>query len=72
MRPFPVELPGIEPAAKNDMACGNTEFDDAKRRETTRSDMRIHRKVLMASTKAERFAGGPRTDAVVSVVPPTL
>jgi hypothetical protein len=31
---FSVELPGIEPAAKWDMACGNAEFDYPKRRES--------------------------------------
>jgi hypothetical protein len=30
-----VELPGIEPAAKIGVTCGNTELDDAKQRETT-------------------------------------
>src|SRR5271166_3727643 len=32
---FSVELPGIEPATKNGVTCGNAEFDYAKRRETT-------------------------------------
>jgi hypothetical protein len=32
---FLVELPGIEPAANPAVACGNAEFDDSKRRETT-------------------------------------
>jgi hypothetical protein len=32
---FPVELPGIEPATEIALTCGNTEFDDAKRREST-------------------------------------
>src|ERR1700687_1241660 len=32
---FLVELPGIEPAAKGRVTCGRTEFDYAKRRETT-------------------------------------
>ncbi len=30
-----VELPGIEPSAKSLLTCRNTEFADAKRRETT-------------------------------------
>jgi putative ABC transport system ATP-binding protein len=30
-----VELPGIEPAAKSPLNCGNTESDDAKQRQTT-------------------------------------
>ncbi len=47
-----VELPGIEPGAKGPVTCGKTEFDNAKRRETTRNDLRIHRKVLTASTRA--------------------
>ena len=33
--PFLVELPGIEPDPINDMTCGNTGLDYAKRRETT-------------------------------------
>jgi hypothetical protein len=32
---FSVELPGIEPATKIVLTCGNTEFEDAKRREST-------------------------------------
>jgi hypothetical protein len=36
-----VELPGIEPAPKMVVSCGNVEFNDAKRRETTRNDLRI-------------------------------
>jgi hypothetical protein len=32
---LPVELPGIEPAAKIELTCRNAEFDDAKQRETT-------------------------------------
>jgi hypothetical protein len=35
LRPFPVELPGIELAAKRPMNCGNAENHDAKVRETT-------------------------------------
>jgi hypothetical protein len=30
-----VELPGIERVPKISLTCGNTGFDDAKRRETT-------------------------------------
>jgi hypothetical protein len=33
--PSVVELPGIEPATEMVLTCGNTEFHDAKRRETT-------------------------------------
>ncbi len=36
-----VELPGIEPSPKNLLTCGNLEFDDTKRRESTRNDLRI-------------------------------
>jgi hypothetical protein len=32
---FVAELPGIEPVAKSRVSCGNAEFDNAKRRETT-------------------------------------
>jgi hypothetical protein len=32
---FLVELPGIEPAAKSGVTCGNAQFDDAKQREST-------------------------------------
>jgi hypothetical protein len=32
---FSVELPGIEPAAKGLLTCGNVAFDDAKQREMT-------------------------------------
>jgi hypothetical protein len=46
-----VELPGIEPAAEIGVTCGDAEFGDAKVRETTRNDLRIHRKVLTASTR---------------------
>jgi hypothetical protein len=41
-----VELPGIEPDTKPQVSCGNAGFDDAKGRETTRRDLRIHRTVL--------------------------
>jgi hypothetical protein len=34
-------LPGIEPAPKIVVTCGNAEFDDAKVRETTREYLRI-------------------------------
>jgi hypothetical protein len=46
-----VELPGIEPAAIGPMTCGNAGIDNARRRETTSSDLRIHREVLTASTR---------------------
>ena len=36
-----VELPGIEPAPKMAVSCGNVEFDYAKRRQMTRNDVRI-------------------------------
>lgn len=49
-----VELPGIEPGPKIGLTCGNAQFEYSKRRETTRSDLRIHRKVLMASTRRFR------------------
>jgi hypothetical protein len=39
-RPFFVDLPGIEPAAKNRLTCGDIGSDDAKFRETTRNDLR--------------------------------
>jgi hypothetical protein len=35
-----VELAGIEPGTKIRLNSGNTEFDDAKQREKTRSDLR--------------------------------
>jgi hypothetical protein len=38
---FSVELPGIEPAPKIAVSCGNTEFDYAKRRKTTQKYLRI-------------------------------
>ena len=38
---FPVELPGIEPVAKMALICGDTHFNDATVRETTRNDLRI-------------------------------
>ena len=38
---FPVELPGIEPDAEITLNCGNTEVDDARRRESTRNVLRI-------------------------------
>jgi hypothetical protein len=36
-----VELPGIEPAAEIVLTCGNVEIPYAKRRESTRNDLRI-------------------------------
>ena len=36
-----MELPGIELAAEIALTCGNAELDDAKRRESTRNDLRI-------------------------------
>jgi hypothetical protein len=36
-----VELPGIEPAPKIVVSCGNVEFDYAKPRQMTRNDLRI-------------------------------
>ena len=36
-----VELPGIEPAPKIVVNCGNVEFDYAKRLQMTRNDLRI-------------------------------
>ena len=38
---LPVELPGIEPTAKRHVICGNAESEYAKRRESTRNDLRI-------------------------------
>jgi hypothetical protein len=38
---FFVELPGIEPAPKIVVNCGNVEFDYAKRLQMTRNDLRI-------------------------------
>jgi hypothetical protein len=37
---FSVELPGIEPSPKISLTCGNIEFCDAKRRESTLNDLR--------------------------------
>jgi hypothetical protein len=48
-----VELPGLEPLLQTLLSCENAEFDDAKVRETTRRDLRIHRKVLTASTRRD-------------------
>jgi hypothetical protein len=39
-----VELPGIEPAPKMVVTCGNAEFDYPKVRETTRKYLRIRRR----------------------------
>jgi hypothetical protein len=36
-----VELPGIEPASGIALNCGNAKSDNAKRRESTRNDLRI-------------------------------
>ena len=38
---YPVELPGIEPVTKIALSCGNAELEYAKRRESTRNDLRI-------------------------------
>ena len=38
---FPVELSGIEPSPKISLTCRNLEFDDAKRLESTRTDLGI-------------------------------
>jgi hypothetical protein len=35
-----VELPGIEPAPKMVVSCGDVESDYAKQRESTRNDLR--------------------------------
>ena len=59
-----MELPGIEPATKISLSCRNAEIDDAKRREMTRNDLRIHRKVLMASTCRSRLPRCYRTHPV--------
>jgi hypothetical protein len=32
---FSVELPGIEPDAESGLTCEESEYDDAKRRQTT-------------------------------------
>ena len=45
-----MELPGIEPGAEIVLNCGDPRFQHANRRESTRNDLRIRRKVLMAST----------------------
>jgi hypothetical protein len=39
--PFSVELPGIEPVAKIALTWGNAGFRYARRRESTRNDLRI-------------------------------
>ena len=41
---FPVELPGIELGADIRLTCGNIENRYAKRRETTREDLRIRQR----------------------------
>jgi hypothetical protein len=38
---FSVELPGIELATEITLTCRNVRIDDAKRRESTRNDLRI-------------------------------
>jgi hypothetical protein len=58
-----VELPGIEPAAKKPATWGQTEYDYAKRRETTWNDLRIQRTVLTASTRRSRLPRCYRTHA---------
>jgi hypothetical protein len=60
-----MELPGIEPATEIALSCGNTEFDDAKQLETTRNDLRIHRKVLMPSTPAADVIRSDNASALV-------
>ena len=53
--PLPVELPGIGPDTEFvSLSCGNIGFRNAKARETTRRDLLIHRRVLMASTAPSR------------------
>jgi hypothetical protein len=49
-----VDLPGIEPATEIVVTCEYSESDDAKRRAITRNDLRIQRKVLIASTRHQR------------------
>jgi hypothetical protein len=51
---IPVELAGIEPDTEFVLSCGNIGFRNAKARETTRRDLLIHRRVLMASTAPSR------------------
>jgi hypothetical protein len=41
---FSVELPGIEPIPEIPLSWGNAEFRYAKRRESTRNDLRIRRR----------------------------
>jgi hypothetical protein len=41
VRPLLVELPGIEPGSKIRLTCGNDGIEHAKRRQTTRDDLRI-------------------------------
>ena len=54
---FPVELPGIELGTEIGVTCGDVEVDDAKARETTWRDLRVHPTVLMASTLAATCHG---------------
>ncbi|MDT5168498.1 MAG: hypothetical protein QOD02_1825 [Mycobacterium sp.] len=39
-----VELPGIEPGSKIRLTCGNDGIEYAKRRQTTRDDLRIRQR----------------------------
>jgi hypothetical protein len=41
---FSVELPGIEPSSEISLNWGNSGIDDAKRRQTTRDDLRIRQR----------------------------
>src|ERR1700730_9425474 len=50
-----VELPGIEPATKGALTCGNTEFYYAKARENNAKRPAETRKVLTASTPAAAY-----------------
>ena len=43
---LPVELPGIELAAEIQLTWRNAEVDDAKRRQSTRNDLRIRKRCL--------------------------
>jgi hypothetical protein len=52
--PSLVELPGIELGGEIALTCGSAGFDDAKQRERTGNDLRIHRKMLTASTRRSR------------------
>jgi hypothetical protein len=48
-------LPGIEPAPKMAMTCGNVELEYAKRRESTRNDLRIRERRLCGSGSCLTF-----------------